>query len=91
MIAIGASTGGTEAIASILKTLPAKTPPIVIAQHIPAQFSKAFAARLSGLCAIEVVKEAADGDELRHGLGVDCAPAITTCCCVGMPADMWLR
>jgi two-component system, chemotaxis family, protein-glutamate methylesterase/glutaminase len=67
VIAIGASTGGTEAIASILKAFPAKTPPILIAQHIPAQFSKAFAARLNGLCAVEV-KEAADGDELRHGL-----------------------
>ncbi len=69
LIAIGASTGGTEAIASILKALPANAPPIVVAQHIPAQFSKAFAMRLNGLCAVEV-KEAADGDELRPGLAL---------------------
>jgi two-component system chemotaxis response regulator CheB len=66
VIAIGASTGGTEAIASILKALPADTPPLLIAQHIPAQFSRAFALRLNELCALEV-KEAADGDELRQG------------------------
>jgi len=66
VIAIGASTGGTEAIASILKVLPADTPPLLIVQHIPAQFSRAFALRLNEMCAFEV-KEAADGDELRQG------------------------
>ena len=66
VIAIGASTGGTEAIASILKTLPADMPPLLIVQHIPAQFSRAFALRLNEMCALEV-KEAADGDELRRG------------------------
>lgn len=66
VIAIGASTGGTEAIASILKVLPADTPPILIVQHIPAQFSRAFALRLNEMCAFEV-KEAADGDEVRQG------------------------
>jgi two-component system chemotaxis response regulator CheB len=69
LIAIGASTGGTEAIASILQALPADAPPIVIVQHIPAQFSKAFAARLNALCAVEV-KEAGDGDEPRRGLAL---------------------
>jgi two-component system, chemotaxis family, protein-glutamate methylesterase/glutaminase len=69
VIAIGASTGGTEAIASILKVLPADTPPLLIVQHIPAQFSRAFAQRLNDMCAFEV-KEAADGDELRKGLAL---------------------
>ena len=66
VIAIGASTGGTEAIASVLAKLPASTPGIVIAQHIPPQFSRAFANRLNEICAIEV-KEAEDGDALRPG------------------------
>jgi two-component system chemotaxis response regulator CheB len=69
VIAIGASTGGTEAIASILQALPAEAPPIVIVQHIPAGFSKAFAARLNGICPLEV-REASDGDELRRGLAL---------------------
>jgi two-component system chemotaxis response regulator CheB len=66
VIAIGASTGGTEAIASVLTKLPASTPGIVIAQHIPPQFSRAFAIRLNDICALEV-KEAEDGDALRPG------------------------
>jgi two-component system chemotaxis response regulator CheB len=66
VIAIGASTGGTEAIAAVLSRLPASTPGIVIAQHIPAQFSRAFANRLNDLCAFEV-KEAEDGDVLGPG------------------------
>jgi two-component system chemotaxis response regulator CheB len=66
LIAIGASTGGTEAIRAVLTQLPANTPGIVITQHIPAVFSAAFAKRLNQLCAIEV-KEACDGDEVRVG------------------------
>jgi two-component system chemotaxis response regulator CheB len=66
VIAIGASTGGTEAIAAVLTKLPASTPGIVIAQHIPPQFSRAFANRLNDICAIEV-KEAENWDELRPG------------------------
>jgi two-component system chemotaxis response regulator CheB len=66
VIAIGASTGGTEAIAAVLTRLPATTPGMVIAQHIPAQFSRAFATRLNDICAMEV-KEAEDGDALRPG------------------------
>jgi two-component system, chemotaxis family, protein-glutamate methylesterase/glutaminase len=66
VIAIGASTGGTEAIAAVLTKLPASTPGVVIAQHIPPQFSRAFAMRLNDLCTMEV-KEAEDGDELRPG------------------------
>ena len=69
VIAIGASTGGTEAIASILTRLPASMPPILIAQHIPPEFSRAFANRLNDQCALQV-KEAADGDVIRPGLAL---------------------
>ena len=66
VIAIGASTGGTEAIAEILPRLPQGVPGIVITQHIPAGFSRAFATRLNQMCAFEV-KEAEDGDTLYPG------------------------
>jgi two-component system chemotaxis response regulator CheB len=66
VIAIGASTGGTEAIAAVLSRLPASTPPIVITQHIPPHFSRAFAQRLNQSCAMEV-HEAADGEPVRPG------------------------
>jgi two-component system chemotaxis response regulator CheB len=69
VLAIGASTGGTEAIAAVLTRLPQSCPGIVITQHIPAQFSRAFANRLNGLCAMDV-KEAEDGDTLRSGLAL---------------------
>ena len=68
-IAIGASTGGTEAIQHILTRLPAECPPIAITQHIPAGFSRAFANRLNELCALQV-KEAEDGDLFRPGLAL---------------------
>ncbi|MBC7928374.1 MAG: chemotaxis response regulator protein-glutamate methylesterase [Bryobacteraceae bacterium] len=67
VVAIGASTGGTEAIRQVLQDLPALTPPIVIVQHIPPHFSKAFANRLDQLCAMRV-KEAEEGDALAPGL-----------------------
>jgi two-component system chemotaxis response regulator CheB len=60
VILIGASTGGTQAIESILTRLTPDTPPILIAQHMPAHFTRAFASRLDGLCPMRVV-EAADG------------------------------
>ena len=66
VIAIGASTGGTEALTEVLTKLPANTPGIVITQHIPPVFSLAFANRLNQLCALEV-KEATDGDVLLPG------------------------
>ena len=66
LIAIGASTGGTEALKEVLTRLPATTPGIVITQHIPPVFSRAFAARLNELCAMEV-KEAVDGDIVKPG------------------------
>jgi two-component system chemotaxis response regulator CheB len=66
VVAIGASTGGTEAITAVLRELPASVPGIVVTQHIPAGFSLAFANRLNQICNIEV-KEAEDGDEVRPG------------------------
>jgi len=69
LIAIGASTGGTEAIASLLSQLPADVPPILITQHIPPMFSRTFAQRLDKLCRMEV-REAVDGDVPRPGLAL---------------------
>jgi two-component system chemotaxis response regulator CheB len=69
VVAIGASTGGTQAIEAVLTRLPAAAPPIVVAQHIPAGFSNAFARRLDGVCAVRV-REAADGDLLEPGLAL---------------------
>src|SRR5208337_1431856 len=67
VIAIGASTGGTEAIREVLTAMPANMPGILIVQHIPPVFSLAFANRLNDLCKLRV-KEAADGDRLTSGL-----------------------
>jgi two-component system chemotaxis response regulator CheB len=64
VIAIGSSTGGTEALRNVLCALPERVPPIVIAQHIPAVYSRAFADRMNTLCPFEV-KEAEDGDEVK--------------------------
>jgi two-component system chemotaxis response regulator CheB len=66
LIAIGASTGGTEAIREILARLPANTPPIVIVQHMPEMFTRMFAKRLDEQCHISV-SEAADRDRLKPG------------------------
>ncbi|WP_263139341.1 chemotaxis response regulator protein-glutamate methylesterase [Pseudomonas sp. RIT-PI-AD] len=67
LVAIGTSTGGPVALQRVLTQLPANFPsPIVLIQHMPAAFTKAFAERLDKLCRISV-KEAADGDVLRPG------------------------
>ncbi|EKE80818.1 protein-glutamate methylesterase/protein-glutamine glutaminase [Idiomarina xiamenensis] len=67
LFAIGTSTGGPVALQTILTQLPANFPyPIVMVQHMPAAFTRAFAQRLNGLCQIEV-KEAEDGDSLKPG------------------------
>jgi two-component system, chemotaxis family, protein-glutamate methylesterase/glutaminase len=66
IIAIGASTGGTEAIREVLMPLPQNTPGIVIVQHMPPKFTTAFAERLNQQCAMEV-KEAQDGDSVVTG------------------------
>jgi len=67
MIAIGASTGGTEAIATVLKGFPANMPGTVIVQHMPPIFTAMYAARLNSLCAVEV-REAKTGDMILPGL-----------------------
>jgi two-component system chemotaxis response regulator CheB len=66
LICIGASTGGTEAIKEVLMGLPADSPGVVITQHMPPGFTASFAARLDGLCRINV-KEAADGERILPG------------------------
>ncbi|RMQ44925.1 Chemotaxis response regulator protein-glutamate methylesterase [Pseudomonas cichorii] len=70
LVAIGTSTGGPVALQRVLTQLPANFPaPIVLIQHMPAAFTKAFAERLDKLCNISV-KEAEDGDILRPGLAL---------------------
>jgi two-component system chemotaxis response regulator CheB len=66
LITIGASTGGTEAIRAVLERLPDNMPPIVMAQHIPKEFSAPFAQRVNGICRM-TVKEAEPGEVLRPG------------------------
>jgi two-component system chemotaxis response regulator CheB len=66
LVAIGASTGGTEAIRVVLTAMPADCPPIVVVQHMPEGFTRAFAQRLGAQCTIHV-KEAQDGDSLEPG------------------------
>ncbi len=67
MIAIGASTGGTEAITQILQSLPRDLPGIVIVQHMPPVFTRMYAERLNGCCGLEV-REAQDSDRIYKGL-----------------------
>lgn len=69
VIAIGASTGGTEATLEILKELPADIPGIVITQHMPKGFTKMYADRLNRLCRMKV-KEAEDGDIIQRGVAL---------------------
>lgn len=64
LVAIGSSTGGVEALARILPRLRPPLPPIVVVQHIPANFSRMFAERMNRECAL-TVKEGADGDTLK--------------------------
>jgi len=66
VIVVGASTGGTEALKTFLESFPLNSPAIVIVQHMPENFTSAFARRLDGICRISV-KEAADGDTLIRG------------------------
>ena len=67
LMLLGASTGGTQAIEALLTRLPAEVPPILIVQHMPAQFTKAFAERLDKVCPMRVV-EAAGGERLEPGV-----------------------
>lgn len=66
VIAIGTSTGGTQALEEVLIDLPRVSPGIVIVQHMPEKFTAAFAARLTGLCHIEV-REALNNDRVAPG------------------------
>ncbi len=69
IIAIGASTGGVEALVSVVTQFPADMPPVLITQHMPEKFTEMFADRLNGLSKMDV-KEAKDGDRVRQGLAI---------------------
>lgn len=66
ILAIGASTGGTEAIKAIVRELPTNCPPVVVTQHIPPTFSARFADRLNSLCVVDVV-EASHRQKIERG------------------------
>jgi two-component system, chemotaxis family, protein-glutamate methylesterase/glutaminase len=66
VVALGTSTGGTQALQTVLTTLPEDCPGIVVVQHMPEKFTAAFAERLNRICLCEV-KEARDGDRVRPG------------------------
>ncbi|WP_029416716.1 protein-glutamate methylesterase/protein-glutamine glutaminase [Brevundimonas bacteroides] len=66
VVALGASTGGVEALLTVLQSFPAGCPPTVVTQHMPANFTKSFAARLDRVCAPSV-EEASDGAPLAAG------------------------
>jgi two-component system, chemotaxis family, protein-glutamate methylesterase/glutaminase len=67
ILAIGASTGGTEALKDVLMGFPRNAPGTIVVQHMPANFTGAFAERLNSLCAMEV-REARNGDSITPGL-----------------------
>lgn len=69
IIAVGASTGGTEALRVVLTAMPPNAPGILVVQHMPAHFTTSFAERLNELSAI-TVKEAQDGDSVVNGLAL---------------------
>ncbi len=69
VIALGASTGGTEALLAVLRDLPVSVPGILVVQHMPPLYTAAFAERLDRECRIRV-REAKDGDRVEHGLAL---------------------
>lgn len=69
LVAIGTSTGGTQALEAVLTRLPRTSPGIVVVQHMPERFTAMFAARLNGLSQIEI-REGRDGDRVRGGLAL---------------------
>ncbi len=69
VVAIGTSTGGTQALEVLLTALPRTVPGLVVVQHMPEKFTAAFAARLDGLCALEV-REARPGDRVLPGVAL---------------------
>lgn len=66
VVAIGTSTGGTQALEQVLPSLPGDSLPLLVVQHMPEKFTGAFASRLDSLCQVQV-KEASDGDEVVDG------------------------
>jgi two-component system chemotaxis response regulator CheB len=68
-VVIGSSTGGTQALELVLTSLPADAPGIAITQHMPEKFTAMYAARLDGICAMNV-REAKDGDRLERGVAL---------------------
>jgi two-component system chemotaxis response regulator CheB len=66
VIVLGASTGGTQAVSTVLEALPSECPGIVVVQHMPEGFTRSFAENLDSYCRLKV-KEAADGDEVLPG------------------------
>lgn len=66
VVCVGASTGGTEALREVLTALPADSPGMVVVQHMPESFTRAFAKRLDSMCEVDV-KEAEDGDSVLRG------------------------
>jgi two-component system chemotaxis response regulator CheB len=69
IVAIGTSTGGTQALESVLSQLPANAPGIVVVQHMPQAYTQSFAQRLDSVCAIRV-KEAEDGEQVQQGVAL---------------------
>ncbi|MCH5192620.1 MAG: chemotaxis-specific protein-glutamate methyltransferase CheB [Oscillospiraceae bacterium] len=67
IVALGASTGGTDALECVLRSFPDTMPPVLVVQHMPPVFTKLYSERMDKCCTI-TVKEAADGDRLRQGL-----------------------
>lgn len=67
VVAMGASTGGTDALERVIKTFPEAMPPILVVQHMPPGFTRLYSERLDRCCAVRV-KEACDGDRLSQGL-----------------------
>jgi len=67
VVALGASTGGTDALECIIKSFPATMPPVVVVQHMPPVFTRLYSERIDKCCTVHV-KEAEDGDRLTQGL-----------------------
>ena len=86
LIAIGASTGGPQAMHEIVQALPSTMPPIVLTQHMPAGFTKLFAERLDSLSKL-TVSEASDGQELKPGMMVVAPWGLSPS---GAPAVFWV-
>ncbi len=97
IIALGASTGGTNAIREFLETLPEDCPGIVMVQHMPERFTESFANRLNEICAIEV-REAKTGDdgatgmlEMKEAGAYNFAQDKDSCVVFGMPNEAILK